>query len=361
MTACAACLKRAHLLALLAPWLMRGYRGPRRLPEVLALGDEDLLDAVCGAKRGVLDRRLEGFDADRAAAEANRKGLATVCPHDLRYPSLLRDLRDAPAALYLRGDRDDILEMMAQPAVAVVGSRRASPYGLEIARSLSRELSACGVTVVSGLALGIDSAAHEGALDAHGLTVAVMPGGADVQYPRSKAALHARIGAEGIVLSEMPPGFRPMTLSFPARNRIMAGLSVLTVVVEGARGSGSLITADLAQVYGREVAAVPGQATSALAAGPLDLLRDGAHLVRGAQDVLDLLYGPDVVKVGRQSPPRLSPAMSEILAAVDGGASPEDILAGRMEAADVLAGLTELELIGLVRGDESGAYLRAVP
>jgi len=152
-----------------------------------------------------------------------------------------------------------------------------------------------------------------------------------------------------------------MTLSFPARNRIMAGLSALTVVVEGARGSGSLITADLAQVYGREVAAVPGQATSALAAGPLDLLRDGAHLVRGAQDVLDLLYGPDVVKVGMQSPPRLSPQMSEILDAVGAGASPEEVLAGSMEPAQVLAGLTELELIGLVRRDDSGAYLRAVP
>src|SRR4051794_43759 len=362
MTACAACLKRAHLLALLAPWLMRGYRGPRRLPEVLALGDEDLLDAVCGAKRGVLDRRLEGFDADRAAAEANRKGLATVCPHDLRYPSLLRDLRDAPAALYLRGDRDDILEITAQPAVAVVGSRRASPYGLEMARSLSRDLSACGVTVVSGLALGIDSAAHEGALDGHGLTVAVMPGGADVQYPRSKAALHARIGAEGVVLSEMPPGFRPMPLSFPARNRIMAGLCGLTVVVEGARGSGSLITADLAQAYGRDVAAVPGQATSPLAAGPLDLLRDGAQLVRGAQDVLDLFYGPDVVAVGMKRPPRLSPALTDILQAIDyGGSRPEETLAGRMGPGEVLAGLTELEMLGLVRRDEAGGYERAAP
>src|SRR3954470_23320229 len=168
MRACAACLKRAQLLALIAPWLMRGYRGPRRLPEVLALDDDELLEAVCGQKRGVLDRRLESFEADSAAAEAARKGLPTMCPHDPRYPSALRDLRDAPAALYLRGDPDDILDVTTQPAVAVVGSRRATPYGLEMARSLSRDLAACGVTVVSGLALGIDSAAHEGAPDGHG-------------------------------------------------------------------------------------------------------------------------------------------------------------------------------------------------
>jgi DNA processing protein len=217
------------------------------------------------------------------------------------------------------------------------------------------------VTVVSGLALGIDSAAHEGALEGRGLTVAVMPGGADVAYPRSKAHLHRQIGAEGIVLSEMPPGFKPMPLSFPARNRIMAGLGGLTVVVEGARGSGSLITADLAQVYGRDVGAVPGQVTSPLSAGPLDLLRDGAQLVRSAQDVLDLFYGPDVVKVGMKHPPRLQPRLTEILHAIDyGGSPPEEILAGSMEPGDVLAGLTELEMLGLVRRDEAGGYERVV-
>jgi DNA processing protein len=362
MSACPGCLRRAQLLAVLAPWLMRGFRGTRRLPEVLALDDEDLIEGVCGAKRGIVDRQLDGFDAATAGALAAEKGLSSICPHDRRYPNALRNLRDGPAALYLRGDPDDMLELSAQPAVAVVGSRRASSYGLEMARTISRDLSACGVTVVSGLALGIDSAAHEGALEGRGLTVAVMPGGADVPYPRSKAHLHRRIGDEGIVLSEMPPGFKPLTLSFPARNRIMAGLAGLTVVVEGARGSGSLITAELAQMYGRDVAAVPGQVTSALAAGPLELLLDGAQLVRGAQDVLDLFYGPDVVKVGMQNPPRLSPELTDILHAIDFGETrPEEILAGRMEPGHVLAGLTELELLGLVRRDDSGVYLRAAP
>jgi DNA processing protein len=359
MSACPDCLKRSQLLALLAPWLMNGYRGPRRLPQVLALGNDELLDKVCGGERSTLDRHLEGFDADAAQAVAEECGLSTICPHDRRYPNALRNLRDAPAALYLLGDPDDMLELTAQPAVAVVGSRRASSYGLEMARSLSRDLSACGVTVVSGLALGIDSAAHEGALEGRGLTVAVMAGGADVPYPRSKAHLHRQIAAEGIVLSEMPPGFKPFKLSFPARNRIMAGLCGLTVVVEGARGSGSLITADLAQVYGRDVAAVPGQVTSTLATGPLELLRDGAQLVRGAQDVLDLFYGPGVVRVGMKHPPRLSPQLTDILHAIDyGGSQPEDILAGRMEPGEVLAGLTELEMLGLVRRDEAGGYER---
>jgi DNA processing protein len=347
---------------MLTPWLMQGYRGARRLPHVLARDDDELLDKVCGSERSAIDRRLESFDAGAAQALAEEKGLSTMCPHDRRYPHALRNLRDAPAALYLLGDADDMLELTAQPSVAVVGSRRASSYGLEMARSMARDLSACGVTVVSGLALGIDSAAHEGALEGRGLTVAVMPGGADVPYPRSKAHLHRQIAAEGIVVSEMPPGFKPFKVSFPARNRIMAGLCGLTVVVEGARGSGSLITADLAQVYGRDVAAVPGQATSALAAGPLELLRDGAQLVRGAQDVLDLFYGPDVVKVGMRHPPRLSPQMTEILHAIDFGESrPEDVLAGRREPAEVLAGLTELEMLGLVRRDDAGGYERTAP
>jgi DNA processing protein len=141
----------------------------------------------------------------------------------------------------------------------------------------------------------------------------------------------------------------------------MAGLASLTVVVEGALGSGSLITAELAQSYGRDVGAVPGQVTSAVAEGPLGLLRDGAQLIRNAQDVLDLLYGPDVVKVGRRNPPRLTAEMARILATVErGDGPPEETLADQLSPGEVLEGLTELELLGLVRRELSGRYVRTV-
>jgi DNA processing protein len=359
MTACDPCLKRSQLLAELAPWLMRGFRGLRRLPEALGLSDDELLDAVCGSKRSLIDARLDAFDGAAARTEAGRIGLATTCPHHDSYPDPLRDLSDAPRGLYLRGRVELLAEVSSQPAVAMVGSRRASSYGLEIARSLARDLASCGVVVVSGLALGIDSAAHEGALDGRGATIAVMPGGADRAYPRSKSRLHGRISEEGLVLSEMPPGFQPMKLSFPARNRIMAGLAALTVVVEGTARSGSLITAELAQSIGREVGAVPGQVTSALAAGPLVLLRDGAHLVRSAADVLDLLYGPGVVQMKAAEPPRLGAPLRRLLDGVEAGRSAQDMVDPDCRLEEVLAGLTELELLGLVRRDLSGRYLRA--
>ena len=291
MSACDRCLRRAALLGRLLPWIARALNERRRIPAVLALPDDELVAAVCEDKRARVDAALQRFDPARARREARRAGLETVCPHSGGYPPRLREQADAPAALYLKGDVAllDVLE--SERPVAVVGSRRASEYGREVAHALGRELAAAGVPVVSGLAFGVDACAHEGALAGRGPAVVVMPSGADVAYPRSNHDLHRRLCEHGLAVSEMPPGTTPLKWCFPARNRIMAGLACMTVVVEGTTTSGSLITARFAHDLGREVGAVPGQITSDLAAGPHALLADGACLVRCARDVLDAVYG----------------------------------------------------------------------
>ena len=242
---------------------------------------------------------------------------------------------------------------------AIVGTRRASRDGLEVARALGRDLALAGVPVISGMALGIDSAAQGGALDGGGLSVAVLAGGPETSYPPSKRRLHERLVDHGLVVSELPPGARPRRGCFPARNRIIAGLADLVVVIEAAERSGSLITAELAMRLGREVAAVPGSVMAPGAAGTNALLRDGATLVRGVQDVLDALYGaggaPAVVRAPR---PELEPPLGDILEAVAEG---RDTLAaltrgGEADPLAVRAALTELELRDLVRREPGGRY-----
>jgi DNA processing protein len=315
---------------------------------------------VCGDRRPRVDRFMESFDADRARRDAERAGLETVCPHRGPYPSALRVQRDAPAALYLKGDTAWLELLESERPVAVVGSRRASQYGKDVAYMLGRELAATGVPVVSGLAFGVDAAAHKGALAGHGPAVAVMPSGADVAYPRSHHELHRRLCEQGLVISEMPPGATPLKWCFPARNRIMAGLAHMTVVVEGTATSGSLISAQFAHDFGREVGAVPGQITSGLAAGPNSLLADGACLVRSTSDVLDALYGVGERPVQQLAPRQaLEPRLEQLLEAVEAGRGVDSIVrAGAADVGDVLAGLTELELRGLVRRGAGGAYVR---
>ena len=187
--------------------------------------------------------------------------------------------------------------------MTVVGTRRASPYGTEVAYALGRGLGAAGVPVISGLALGIDGTAHRGCLDGGGVPVAVVASGPDVVYPRRHRSLHERVRAEGLVLSELPPGTEPYRWSFPARNRIMAGLARVTLVVEAADPSGSLITAEFAKDLGRCVAAVPGRITSSVARGTNNLLKDGATPISGTEDVLDELFGVGVRRVPEAGPP----------------------------------------------------------
>jgi DNA processing protein len=358
VNACERCLRRSALLGLLAPWIEHSSREHRRLPALLSLPDDDLIAAVCGQKRASFDQRLAGFHVGQAREAAARSGLWAVCRHEESFPDRLLEAPDAPALLYGRGTVS--LERLNEPPVALVGSRRASGYGLEVARTLARELAACGVPVVSGLALGVDSAAHDGALEGGGLTVAVLGGGADMPYPSSKRGLYRRIVADGLVVSELPPGLQPFRWCFPARNRIMAGLSVMTVVIEGSTSSGSLITAAFAADLGREVGAVPGQITSRLARGPNALIRDGACVVRCAEDVLEALYGAGEAALRASAvTPALDERLQTLLDAVERGhGSADSIARDPTEVGEVLAGLTELELMGLVRRGPGGSYVR---
>jgi DNA processing protein len=350
--ACAACLRRARLVARLAGHLDHLHAQRGMLDEVFALDDEDLVAALVPVPA---ERKRLLADGGVPPTPA---GLDTTCRHDSGYPSRLLDLDGPPAALFIASGAR-FVELCAQPAVAIVGARRASAYGLEVARTLGRGLAAAGVTVVSGMALGIDSAAHAGALEAGGATVAVLAGGADVAYPASKRSLHAEIARRGAAVSEMPPGFTPRRWAFPARNRTIAGLAGLTVVVEAAERSGALITARVARDLGRDVAAVPGRVTSPLAAGANALLRDGAHLVDGPQAVLDVLFG---VGVRRAEPARdgreLAPGLRSVLAAVREGRDTVGALAGPGgDATAAVTALGELELAGYVRRGAGGVYV----
>jgi DNA processing protein len=241
------------------------------------------LDALPGIASAAGIDRYEVCPMGVVLAELNkgRAAGATLIVHgDPRYPALLAHLADAPPVLWVQGD----LTLLARPMVALVGSRNASSLGLRMARRLAEGLGAAGQIVVSGLARGIDAEAHRASL-ATG-TIAVQAGGVDVIYPAENAELAADIAARGCRLSEQPMGAEPQSRHFPLRNNIIAGLSRAVVVVEAAARSGSLLTARAALDLGREVLAVPGHPFDARAAGSNMLIRDGATLIRGAQDVL---------------------------------------------------------------------------
>ncbi len=279
----------------------------------------------------------------------------TCARGDELYPAALGVVYQPPEVLYGRGDRELLAEIA--PAVTVVGARRASRHGGEVTSRLAADLCAAGLTVVSGMAIGIDSWAHEGALEAGGRTVAVLGGGADVVYPRAKRHLYERIAEHGLVLSEQPPGTEPAKWMFPARNRIMAALGRLTVVVEAAQRSGSLITARLAAEIGRDVGAVPGRVGTPLAAGTNHLLADGAIVVRDAQDILDAVLGAGAPRLER-SAPELSRDQAAVLDLVGRGHTTPDAVAAAsgMAVGGAIAALASLELLGRLVADGSGRY-----
>lgn len=360
-TACRECLSRTWLIARLAGSIEIARHQRRRLREILALPDERLLAAVAGVRAGPIEEELECLDVDTLREAVERARLEAVCRHEPAYPARLRDLTDAPAVLFVAGGLGRLNKFVGGDledgprAVSVVGTRRASPDGLEVAASLGRGLAAAGVTVVSGMALGVDSAAHAGAVVTSGRTVAVLAGGADVPYPPTKARLYDRILERGCVVSELPPGFVAMRWCFPARNRIIAALGGMTVVVEAARRSGSLITAEIAIDLGREVGAVPGPVTAWRSAGTNALLRDGATVIRDAADTLDAAVG---IERHEASLLHLEPRLRGLLGAVADG---RDTLAALVDAPDnvgpTLAALTELELLGHLRRAAGGRYV----
>lgn len=222
--------------------------------------------------------------ARRELDELERLGGVPLILTDERYPALLRETYDPPIVIYCKGA---VKNALSQPVVAIVGSRRCSSYGRNVAEKLSRELSERGVTIVSGLARGIDSAAHRGALDGGGLTVGVMGTGLDAVYPKENWKLAARIVEQGALITEFPLATPPVSQNFPFRNRVISGLALGVLVVEGAERSGSLITARLAYEQGRDVFAVPGNITSAKSFGPNYLIKDGAKLIHTWRDVVE--------------------------------------------------------------------------
>jgi DNA processing protein len=360
--ACLECLRRSWLLAALGPYVEKIATGEvgSRSPELLRLSNEDLLRVAAPKVAEQMLARIAALSEDRLSGELEQASCWACCRHGDLYPASLRDAADAPWALIGRGDSGLLDGLEPFEAVTIVGARRATSYGREIARELGRELAAAGMTVVSGLAFGIDGCAHRGALDG-GRTIAVLGCGPDVAYPASHRSLWRQICERGLVISEFPPGAPPWRWTFPARNRIMAALAGMTVVVEAAARSGSLITMDLAADLGRDLGAVPGPVTSRASAGPNNLLAGGACVVRDAQDVLDAMLGPGRKQLDR-SGPDLDPQLQAVLAAVEEGASTGDAVATATELSGPAAGsaLAQLELLGYLVCSNLGTYSRTL-
>jgi DNA processing protein len=357
--ACDACLRRLALVGLLTPFIERAATGEpgRRSPQLLALGDEDLARAVAPRRAQEVLAEATGRDPASERERIHAAGCWAVCRHDPRYPPGLSDLGDAPPALVGRGHPAGLERLRPGAAVTVVGARKATAYGREVARALAAELATAGFSVVSGLAWGIDGSAHAGALRT-GFTVAVLGCGADVAYPRHHRRLYEQVHEHGLVLSELTPGTEAWRWAFPARNRIMAALGAMTVVVEAARRSGSLITSSLAMELGREVGAVPGPVGARMSVGTNDLIADGAMLVRDAQDVLDALVGPGTLR-RRPTGPALEPSLAAVLERVEQGGGADAISSGLgLDAGEAAARLARLELLGYLRRSFSGRYER---
>lgn len=363
--ACPECLRRSWLIGSLLSYIDKAVDSSpgNRAQELLALRDDELAHALARSKAKSFLERAKARDPERMRAAVAGAGAWACCPHDPLYPGGLGELGDAPATLFGRGDPALLGELDPDGTLTIVGSRRASRYGIDTATDLGRQVASAGVTVVSGMAMGIDSAAHTGALQAGGLTVAVLGSGADVPYPARAARLYEEIVERGLVLSELPPGTLARRWTFPARNRIMAALGRMTVVVEARERSGSLITASMAEQLGREVGAVPGRVGSSPAAGTNALLHDGAHVVRDAQDVLDALLGPGAAadaSARASRGPVLEGDLSSVLDLVEGGSSSADALAraSGLEPGPLATALVRLELAGYIRSDSAGRYER---
>jgi DNA processing protein len=335
----------------LAPFSWR-----RRMAERLHAGDPptrilDDLSAEQPAGRET-DRETLASRAKAALARAKHAGIALIAWGDPAYPAALSAIADPPPALWVRGTT----ATLSGPAVAIVGSRAGSPYALTVAERLAADLAARGIVVVSGLARGVDSAAHRGALAAPGATIGVLGSGADIVYPAEHRSLARDIEAQGgAIVSELVPGTPPQPQFFPLRNRIISGLSRAVLVVEAGEKSGSLITARCALDQGRDVLAVPGNVLSGRNRGGHALLRDGAKIVESADDILEELGMPAPARTGATAPD------DPVLAGVPAGESCD------LEAISERTGLTptrllpklfDLEMRGLVRRVGGGRFAR---
>jgi DNA processing protein len=275
-------------------------------PEAVLQASAKELESVPGLREHAVSalQKRETLRPPQEEWEAIKsKGIRILCLDDADYPSNLAGIPDPPAILFIEG----AVEPRDLVSIAVVGSRAASPMGMSFTERLCQDLAQSGITIVSGLAVGIDSAAHKGAVKAGGRTLAVLGCGLDIDYPRTNSELRKRIAQCGALYSEFPLGTPPAAANFPMRNRIISGLSLGVVVVEAAHQSGSLITARLALEQGREVFAVPGLARHFRSTGPHRLLRQGAKLVESAEDILEEIR--PLIRPTRASQPKAAPAL----------------------------------------------------
>ncbi len=369
--ACQACLRRSWLLAVLSTRLAYHARDRGRLLALLALGDEELVQAIGGRRRGELRARYARFTREDIRQEAS---VETICHHHPGYPRGLRLAGDrAPRMLHVADEARRLVELGREPTVAIVGSRRATDYGMEMARSLARGLAASGVTVAGSLSDGIAVAAQAGALEVDGKTLTVLDGGLDLACPARRRALYKRLRKAGCAVAEPPCGCGVRQWCQSARERTLAGLAELTIVVEADEDPGDLVGARVAKALGRTVAAVPGRVTSPVSRGTHALLMEGAALVRGPGDALELLYKgnpsrrpagtpgraaatPRITTTPR--PAELEPRLKETLEQVGAGRdTPAKLTGASRDTGEVLLALSELELMGLLTRGDGGRYV----
>jgi DNA processing protein len=405
--ACADCQRHSWLLARLTVRLDHRSRDEGRLLELLALEDEELIEAVGGRRRKQLreewQRRLDRARAQqaRSSTELQIAGVETTCRHCAGYPPDLGMDRRVPCMLHVLGGARRLGHLTARPTVAIVGSVQPTDYGMEMARSLARGLATCGVTVVGAMANGIAAGAHAGTLEADGTSVMVMAGGVDVATPVLRQPLYARVIEHGCAVAEQrcgqPSGRRWCE---PARARTIAGLAQVMVVVEAGASAAELRAARVACDLGRTVAAMPGRVTSPMSVGTNALLKSGAPLVQGPEDVLNLLYrasprapgsctsrpwvsetsiadGADAngkgwrwsavqellpSETGRmQGENELSDQLQTVLAQVGAGRdTPGKLAAVGVDPAEAMLALSELEIMGLLARGDGGRYVARV-
>lgn len=314
-------------------------------------GDLEQVAGIYPRMRAGLVAARQRIEPDRLLEQVMACGFHIYTLADAGYPLSLKRINAPPPVLYVRGD---LAACQGMSWIGIVGTRKATAYGRHVAKTLAFDLAISGLGVVSGLARGIDSAAHRGALAAGGVTAAVLGSGLDIIYPPENKDLAAEIAAGGVLMSEFPPGTRPLSQNFPRRNRIISGLALGIVVVEAGEKSGALITADLALEQGREVFAVPGPVTSPVSAGPNRLIIQGARLVESAADILEELSLPRLwaagVEVAAEAQAAIEPPEREVLSALAGGPVQLEVLAEQVKlpVAELLGLLTVLEVRGLV-------------
>ena len=335
--------------------LLKALGGPE---EVRGASRSSLAKLVPSEVAAAIERGPEPVLLERTLSWIAEPGHALVAWDDADYPRALLTISDPPPAFYYRGRH----ELLNRPSIAIVGSRNATPQGMDNAGSFAAALSGAGFTIVSGLALGIDTAAHRGGLSAGGSSVAVIGTGPDRIYPAANRDLGHRLAAEGGLLSEFPLGTPPLPANFPRRNRLLSGLSRGVLVVEATLASGSLITARFAAEQGREVFAIPGSIHSPFSKGSHRLIKEGAKLVETAQDVLEELGG--VARTGALAAPTpeadIQGDAGRVLDALGHDPAGVDALTARtgLAAGAVSVALVELELSGRITPLPGGAFQR---